>query len=149
MPKVIAQEVAVLSSSKRGLVYLTANDWTLFADKASRVNFRKGQTLVHRGKRSNGIYLVVKGSARVQIPSQPVSPEIGPGEVCGEMSFLDDVAASADVVAQQDLEVYYLDRPTLEGLFELFPHLASRFYRSLATNLSHRLREWIEPKIGQ
>lgn len=149
MPKVIAQEVAVLSSSKRGLVYLTANDWTLFADKASRVIFRKGQTLVHRGKRSNGIYLVVKGSARVQIPSQPVSPEIGPGEVCGEMSFLDDVAASADVVAQQDLEVYYLDRPTLEGLFELFPHLASRFYRSLATNLSHRLREWIEPKIGQ
>jgi CRP-like cAMP-binding protein len=149
MSKVIAQEVAVLSSSKRGLVYLTANDWTLVADKASRVNFRKGQTLVHRGKRSNGVYLVVKGSARVQIPSQPVSPEIGPGEICGEMSFLDDVPASADVVALQDLEVYYLDRPTLEGLFELFPHLASRFYRSLATNLSNRLREWIEPRLSR
>ena len=149
MPKAIAQEVAVLSSSKRGLVYLTANDWTLVADKASRVNFRKGQTLVHRGKRSNGVYLVVKGSARVQIPSQPVSPEIGPGEICGEMSFLDDVPASADVVALQDLEVYYLDRPTLEGLFELFPHLASRFYRSLATNLSNRLREWIEPRLSR
>jgi CRP-like cAMP-binding protein len=147
MPKAIAQEVSALSSSKRGLAYLTSNDWTLVADKASRVNFRKGQLLVHRAKRSNGVYLLVKGTARVQIPSQPVSPELGPGEICGEMSFLDDVPASANVVAQEDVEAYFLDRPTLESLFELFPHLASRFYRSLATNLSHRLREWIEPKL--
>lgn len=145
MSKVIAQEVSVLASSKYGLVYLTSNDWTLVADKASRVNFRKGQTLIHRGKKSNGVYLLVKGAARVQIPSQTTSPEIGPGEICGEMSFLDDVPASANVIAQEDVETYYLDRPTLDSLFELFPHLASRFYRSLATNLSHRLREWIEP----
>ncbi|MGB8580371.1 MAG: cyclic nucleotide-binding domain-containing protein [Candidatus Sulfotelmatobacter sp.] len=146
MPKVIAQEVSVLATSKYGLVYLTANDWTLVADKASRVNFRKGQTFVTRGKKSNGVYLLVKGAARVQIPSQKTTPEIGPGEICGEMSFLDDVPASANVIAQEDVEAYYLDRPTLESLFELFPHLASRFYRSLATNLSHRLREWIEPR---
>jgi CRP-like cAMP-binding protein len=147
MPKVIAQEVSVLATSKYGLVYLTANDWTLVADKASRVNFRKGQTIVTRGKKSNGVYLLVKGAARVQIPSQKTTPEIGPGEICGEMSFLDDVPASATVIAQEDVEAYYLDRPTLESLFELFPHLASRFYRSLATNLSHRLREWIEPNL--
>jgi CRP-like cAMP-binding protein len=146
MPKVIAQEVSVLSSSRHGLIYLTPNDWALVADKASRANFRKGQTLIHRGKKSNGVYLLVRGVARVQIPSQASAPEIGPGEVCGEMSFLDDVPASANVIAQEDLEALYLDRPTLEGLFELFPHLASRFYRSLATNLSHRLREWIEPR---
>lgn len=147
MPKVIAQEVSVLATSKYGLVYLTANDWTLVADKASRVNLRKGQALVTRGKKSNGVYLLVKGVARVQIPSQKTTPEIGPGEICGEMSFLDDVPASANVIAQEDVEAYYLDRPTLESLFELFPHLASRFYRSLATNLSHRLREWIEPSL--
>ncbi len=147
MPKVIAQEVSVLSSSRHGLIYLTSNDWVLVADKASRVNCRKGQTLIHRGKKSNGVYLLVRGVARVQIPSQPTAPEIGPGEICGEMSFLDDVPASATVIAQEDLEALYLDRPTLDGLFELFPHLASRFYRSLATNLSRRLREWIEPSL--
>jgi CRP-like cAMP-binding protein len=62
------------------------------------------------------------------------------------MSFLDDAPASANVIAQEDVETYYLNRATLESLFELFPHLASRFYRSLAINLSHRLREWIDPK---
>jgi CRP/FNR family cyclic AMP-dependent transcriptional regulator len=143
MSKVIEQEVAVLSSSKHGLTYLTPNDWTLMADKASRLHFQKGQTIVQKGKKTNGVFLLLKGVARVQIPSQPASPEIGPGEICGEMSFLEDAPASANVAVQEDVEAYHLDRSTLEGLFEMFPHLASRFYRSLATNLSRRLRELI------
>ena len=54
MHKAMEQEVSVLSSSKQGLVYLTPNDWTLVADKASRVNFRKGDALVQKGKKSEG-----------------------------------------------------------------------------------------------
>jgi|SRR5580704_2393490 CRP/FNR family cyclic AMP-dependent transcriptional regulator len=145
MTKVIEQEVNVLSSSKHGLVYLTANDWALVADKSSRVHFKKGQVLVQGGKSANGVYLLLKGTARVQIPSQTPGPEIGPGEICGEMSFLEDAPASASVVAEGDVETYHLDRATLHSLFELFPHLASRFYRSLAMNLSRRLRDLIGP----
>jgi CRP/FNR family cyclic AMP-dependent transcriptional regulator len=143
MTKLIEQEVSVLSSSKQGLVYLTANDWALVADKASRVNFKKGDVLVQRSKKANGVYLLLKGTAKVQIPSQPAVRAIGPGEICGEMSFLEDAPASASVVAEGDLEAFHLDRPALESLFELFPHLASRFYRSLAMNLSRRLRALI------
>ena|ERR1022692_2650919 len=145
MSKVIEQEVSVLSSSKHGLVYLTANDWALVADKASRVHFKKGQLLVQEGKKANGVFLLLKGTARVQISSQPTVPAIGPGEICGEMSFLEEAAASASVVAEGDVEAYHLDSAALQSLFELFPHLASRFYRSLATNLSRRLRELIGP----
>lgn len=148
MPNVI-QEVSVLSTSKRGLVYLTPNDWKLLADKAVRVIFRKGETLVQRGKKSNGVFLILKGTARVQIPSQANSPEIRPGQICGDMSFLEDAPASANVIASEEVEAYQLDRPTLESLFELFPHLASRFYRSLAMNLSRRLRELIEPRTDK
>jgi extracellular factor (EF) 3-hydroxypalmitic acid methyl ester biosynthesis protein len=143
MTKSNEQELSVLSSSKNGLIYLTANDWALVADKALRVTFKRGDVLVQRSKKSNGVYLLVKGSARVQIPSQPAARMIGPGEICGEMSFLEDAAASASVVSDGELEAYYLDRSALESLFELFPHLASRFYRSVATNLSRRLRELI------
>jgi hypothetical protein len=146
MQKTIEQDVSVLASSKHGLVYLTPNDWTLVADKASRVNFRKGQALLQKGQKSNGVYLLVKGTARVHISTQSAAPEIGPGEICGEMSFLEDSPASASVIAHEEVEAYHLEPATLERLFELFPHLASRFYRSLATNLSRRLREIIEPK---
>jgi CRP/FNR family cyclic AMP-dependent transcriptional regulator len=148
MSKVIDQEVSVLSSCKHGLTYLTANDWSLVADKASRVYFKRGEIMVHKGSKANGVYLLLKGTARVQIASRVVRPEIGPGEICGEMSFLEDASASVNVVAKQDVEAYHLDRPTLDSLFEIFPHLASRFYRSLAMNLSRRLRELIGPDQG-
>jgi CRP/FNR family transcriptional regulator, cyclic AMP receptor protein len=143
MSKIIEQETSVLASSKNGLVYLTTNDWALVADKAKRVNFKKGEALLQKDRRANGIYLLLKGSARVQISSQRGLPGIGPGEICGEMSFLEDQPVSASVVAETEVEAYYLDLPTLNNLFELFPHLASRFYRSLATNLSRRLRDLI------
>jgi len=142
MAKIVAQEALILSSSKHGLIYLTANDWALVADKANRVQLKEGTILIQKGKRTNGVFLLLKGSARVVIPAQ-ASRMLGPGEICGEMSFLEDSAASASVIAEKDIEAYHLDRATLQSLFELFPHLGSRFYRSLATNLSHRLRELI------
>jgi CRP/FNR family cyclic AMP-dependent transcriptional regulator len=143
MSNVNQQDVSILSSSKQGLIYLTANDWALVADKARRVRFKKGEVVVQRGKRADGVFLLLKGTARVQIPSQRAARVMGPGEICGEMSFLEDAAASAHVIADGDVEAYYLDRTTLQSMFELFPHLGSRFYRSLATNLSRRLRDLI------
>jgi CRP/FNR family transcriptional regulator, cyclic AMP receptor protein len=145
MPKVTAQAVSLLSSSKYGLRYLTSNDWTLISDKAARVTFRKGETIVQRGVKGDGVFLLLEGHARVQFASKAGSRTIIPGEICGEMSFLEDQPASASVVAEETVEAFHLDLPTLQSLFELFPHLASRFYRSLAANLSHRLRGLIEP----
>ena len=136
------QDVSVLSSNKNGLVYLTANDWALVADKASRLQFKAGEHLVQRGRRTHGVYLLLKGSASVDIPHS-ASRSIDPGEACGEISFLDELPATANVVANEAVEVFYLDRPALQSLFELFPHLGSRFYHSLAAILSRRLREVI------
>jgi len=138
------QDVSVLSSSKLGLLYLTSNDWTLIVDKAKRLQFKAGDTIVHKGKPTNGIYLLLKGSAKVQIPAQSAARAIGPGQVCGEISFIDEQPATANVVANEAVEAFYLDRPTVHSLFELFPHLGSRFYRSLASCLSRRLREMID-----
>jgi CRP-like cAMP-binding protein len=98
-----------------------------------------------RGKPTNGVYLLLKGRGTVKISASIKIAPIGPGEVCGEISFLDEMPATADVIAEGAVEAYYLDRATLQSLFELFPHLASRFYRSIAANLSRRLREMIAP----
>lgn len=143
MAKLIDQELSLLSSAKNGLLYLTPNDWALVIDKAKRVHFNKGEALFQKGKPAGGIYLLIRGRARVQIISQIAKRMIGPGEICGEMSFLEDALVSASVIAEDEVEAYLVDRSTLQSLFELFPHLASRFYRSLATNLSRRLRDVI------
>jgi len=144
MPKATQQqEAAVLSSSKHGLMYLTANDWTLIADKANRMRFKAGDSIIQQGKRTHGVYVLLKGMASLEIPSQENAPEIAPGGVCGEISFLDDMPATVSVVAKEPVEAYYLDRPTLQSLFELFPHMGSRFYHSLACRVAGRLRDLI------
>jgi CRP-like cAMP-binding protein len=146
MPKATQQQdVSLLSSAKNGLVYLTPNDWALVVDKAVRMHFKSGEALVQKGRRSHGLYLVLTGNALVQIPTHGGSFGVGAGEICGEISFLDELPATANVVAKEPVEAYYLDRPTLQSLFELFPHLGSRFYHSLAAILSRRLRELIGP----
>ncbi len=130
----------MLSSAKNGLLYLTANDWNLIVDKARRVTFKSGERIVRRGEKTEGVYLLLEGRAVVELPARSNLPSIGPGEICGELSFLDDLQASANVVADEAVEGLFLDRSALSSLFELFPHLGSRFYRSLAANLSYRLR---------
>jgi CRP-like cAMP-binding protein len=138
------QDVSVLSAAKNGLVFLTANDWALIADKAVRKQFKAGESIVQQGKRTYGVFLLLKGSATIQIPLKGTLG-IGPGEACGEISLLDELPATVTVVAKEEVEAYYLDRPTLQSMFELFPHLGSRFYQSLAAILSRRLRELIGP----
>lgn len=141
-------DVTVLSSLKQGMVFLTANDWALIADKATQVDFKPGDRIIHRGKRSDGVHLIIKGAASVQISGQSTGPVIGPGEVCGEISFLDEQPATLNVVAKDAVQTYYLDRATLQTLFELYPHLGSRFYHSLASSLSRRMRELIGRATG-
>ncbi|MFZ0734874.1 MAG: cyclic nucleotide-binding domain-containing protein [Candidatus Sulfotelmatobacter sp.] len=131
------QEISILSNAKLGLIYLTANDWALIADKAVRRKFKAGEKIVEQGKRTHGIFVFLAGTASVQIPPPR---EIGPGEACGEISFVDELPATADVVAKELVEAYFLDHSALQSMFELFPHLGSRFYHSLAAILSRRLR---------
>jgi CRP/FNR family transcriptional regulator, cyclic AMP receptor protein len=141
-------DVSILSAAKHGMIFLTTNDWALIADKATRVEFKAGETIIRRGERNDGVYLIIRGMASVQIPEQAISPIIGPGEVCGEISFLDEQPATLNVVAKDAVEAYYLDRSRLQTLIELFPHLGSRFYHSLASSLSRRLRELIGRTAG-
>jgi len=133
--------LSILQTSRNRLEYLTPNDWTLIVDRAKRSDFRKGETLLQQGKQTRTVYLLLRGTAGVEIPSKSFVARIGPGQVCGEMAFLENSVASATVTADEDLEVCAIEWSALFDLFELFPHLGSRFYRSLAVNLSRRLRD--------
>jgi CRP-like cAMP-binding protein len=138
--------LSILQTASNRLEYLTPNDWTLVVDRARRTPFRKGDVLIQQGKQVRTVYILVNGTAKVE-SSKAVIAHIGPGQVCGEMAFLENGAASASVTAEQDGEACALDWKALSDLFELFPHLGSRFYRSLAVSLSRRLRDQIALKF--
>jgi extracellular factor (EF) 3-hydroxypalmitic acid methyl ester biosynthesis protein len=140
--------LSVLQTAKNRLEYVTQNDWLLIVDRSKRTKFKKGDVLLHAGRQNKTVYLIVKGNARVEAASKAFIAQIEPGEVCGEMAFLESGVASANVSAASELEVCAIEWTALHDLFELYPHLGSRFYRSLAVNLSRRLRDAIGARQG-
>lgn len=143
-----AQEelLSVLRRAKNRLEYITPNDWILIVDRAKRVVFKKDDALIQSGKPQKTVYLLIKGRARVESSSKVLIAQLEPGEICGEMAFLENGIASANVSATSDVEACAIEGAALLDLFELYPHLGSRFYRSLAVNLSRRLRDVIGTK---
>jgi len=140
--------LSVLRTGKNRLEFLTHNDWQLIVDRAKRTTFNKGDVLIQAGKQNKTVYLLVKGNARVEASTKAFIAHLQPGEVCGEMAFLENGVASANVTAAEALEVCAIEWAALSDLFELYPHLGSRFYRSLAVNLSRRMRDLLGSKPG-
>jgi len=138
------QVLAIVQSARNRLEYLTPNDWSLLLDKSRRQKFNKGDTLIQQGKQSRTVYLLVSGRVKVGVSKMKIA-EVGPGEICGEMAFMENAVASATVTASEDVEATAIEWSSLNELFELFPHMGSRFYRSIAVSLSRRLREQIDP----
>jgi CRP-like cAMP-binding protein len=137
--------VSTLWTAKNRLQYLTLNDWTLIIDRAEKLIFKKGEVLIEQGKQLNVVYIIASGKVSITASGSFLA-QVGPGQVCGEMAFLESGLASATATAEENVEAYALQWKQLIDLFELFPHLASRFYRSVAINLSRRLREQIARK---
>ena len=136
--------------AKSQLQYVNRNDWVLILDKAKYLNFKKDETLIQQGKQPGSVFVVMDGRAKIRNSFGVTIARISPGEICGEMAFLENTHASASVVAEEAMVVYGVDWPILQDLFELYPHLASRFYHSLAVGLSRRLRGQISriPESG-
>jgi CRP/FNR family cyclic AMP-dependent transcriptional regulator len=134
------QLMTVFRTAPDRLEFLTANDWVLIIDKCRRVSFKKDEVLIKQGTRAQTIFILLEGRVNISVSGKKIT-EIGPGEICGEMAYLENSLASATATVERDLQAYAIDWSTLTDLFELFPHLAYRFYRSLAVKLSRRLRE--------
>jgi CRP-like cAMP-binding protein len=73
--------------------------------------------------------------------SRAIVAEFGPGDICGDMAFLEQGKATAAVIAKdEEVGVDEVNARELGEILEAFPRLASRFYPSLALILVQRLR---------
>jgi CRP/FNR family cyclic AMP-dependent transcriptional regulator len=101
----------------------------------------EGGVLIREGEAVETIYVTLDGELAVR--SSVAGDELnhlGPGEIVGEMSFVDALPPSATVTAVQETVVLSVPRPDLTDKLERDPPFAARFYRAIATFLSARLR---------
>jgi CRP-like cAMP-binding protein len=99
--------------------------------------------VLEEGSPNRALYFLRRGCLRVEhdyLSGRIQIARIEPGEIFGEMSFVEEALASASVVAEETSEVDCLDESEFESLLGADPDLAARFYRSLACTLAERLR---------
>jgi CRP-like cAMP-binding protein len=128
------------TSSPNPLNLVTPNDWVLIKAGARQMKFNVGDVLIHQDSPGGTLFLLRSGSARIETNGVLLT-KIGPGQICGEIAFLENCLCTATVTAETEIEVDAIDCAELHRIFRMFPHVGSRFYQSLAVLLSRRLRE--------
>ncbi|MBI5368975.1 MAG: cyclic nucleotide-binding domain-containing protein [Planctomycetes bacterium] len=126
------------------LQYLTPEDRDRLADGAVRFVYEKDAVILPEGSRRECLYFVRRGRLRIhrlQMGQSAVIATRGPGELCGEMSFIENQEASASLISDGEVEVDVVDGAYVQSLIERDPGFAARFYRSLALALSRKLRQ--------
>src|SRR6516162_4053603 len=108
------------------LKYLTANDWALLRTSSRRLSFKPRDMIITVNSRPNALFILVNGSAVVEVLRGTPIAKLAAGDICGEMAFIESGAASASVVADSETEVEVLDLPKLTEIFSHHPHLEAR-----------------------
>ena len=122
------------------LLFLTDADLDALMSLSQTLDLERGDVVVHEGQQPNAIFLIREGAISARSDEVTVA-YLGPGEVFGEMSFIEESNASASVIAEQSTVLEKIPSAALRDFLMELPQIASRFYQSLSMSLTERLRE--------
>ena len=101
----------------------------------------KGHVLVQEGVPIAAMYILLEGQLTVRLAAVNNSiARLLPGEVIGEISFVDSYPPSASVVAAEDSVVLALSADLLHEKLHSDVTFAAHFYHAVAAFLASRLR---------
>ena len=105
--------------------YLDDEERAVLAQQLDVLRLPKGENVFHVDDPGGILYVIREGCVEVFLKDDTgeriVLETPGPGEVFGELSFLDGGARSASVVVTEDLEALAVDRDDLNHLFRTHP----------------------------
>ena len=104
------------------------------AGAASTKRYAPGSTLVRVGRPADAFFVILDGSARVEVPAGGIA--LGAGDFFGEMALIDGEPRSATVVATGDVFVMTLARAKFLKVLEAEPKIAL----AIMATLTRRLR---------
>ncbi len=128
-------ELANLLKNVSILGALSGTQRKTLAKWAEVVAFDKGETVVKRGDRGNGLYLILDGSAEVRHGTHRLA-RLGAGQFFGEMSLFDNQPRSADVVTLEPSKLAVLQKYEFWGFAASQPGVVL----NILAEMSRRLR---------
>ncbi|HET7871975.1 MAG TPA: cyclic nucleotide-binding domain-containing protein [Terriglobales bacterium] len=113
-------------------------DW--LASNGRVVPLSTGTVLIHEGKPIDSIYFLLDGELQVVVGAQEqLIATLLPGEIVGEISFVDSHSPSASVVATRNSQVLAVGRDVVTSKLSRDQGFATRFYYAIARFLADRL----------
>jgi CRP-like cAMP-binding protein len=123
-----------LSASKLAIEMTPEQRATLAAVMTLR-DLSHGEVLVREGDSDDHLYVVASGGVAVVkaagTGNEVILSVLRPGDVVGELSFLDGATRYASLVAENGTRVLGLSRGDLEGLLDSNPQLVYRAMRAI------------------
>lgn len=120
----MATEAALLRSVPF-FQYLDDDECAVLAQQLDVVRLPAGRLVFQTGDPGGTMYVIRQGSVEVffrdDTGERIVLETPGPGDVFGELSFLDGGSRSASVAVVEDLEALAVDRNDLDVLFRMHP----------------------------
>lgn len=102
-------------------------------------NYTRDECIVREGDAGDEMFLLLSGQAGVFVNAVNGLPykvaELGPGEIFGEMSILDNAPRSATIIALSDLEAFVLGRENFPRFISMKPDIAMNIMSSLSDRI--------------
>jgi len=111
------------------------------------IRFQPGEVIIVDDARERDIYFIKSGRAEINLSGPSASDhagtirKIGPGQVVGELGFIDGLRRSTWVVALDEIEAIRLGWEDFNKLTENNGQMGYKFMYSLACVIAERLRD--------
>jgi CRP-like cAMP-binding protein len=124
---------------------LTREALALIAEVTTEESHATGTKLVQFGDPGDKLFIILEGKVRISREVAGMGEEalavLGPGEVFGEMSLLDESPRSADARAHERCRILVITKDAFDDLLFLHKDLAYEVLWNCVRILSTRLRE--------
>jgi CRP-like cAMP-binding protein len=107
----------------------------------SEYRHRQSERIIEQGTPGGKLYIIYAGKVSVELKDDKGSishmGDVGEGNVLGEMSFLNEKAASADVIAKENTVVYVMPRDLFLRIMDKERNLTLEIIERILCSTSH------------
>jgi CRP-like cAMP-binding protein len=124
--------------------YLTDEERSRVESLADMRRIRQGDLLIHAGDTDSTLFAIEDGHLDIVAKRDGrdvIVATVGPGDVLGEVSFIDDSPRTVSVRAGEDAIVRAWDKKSLSEALAFEPQLLAKFAVAMCELLVERLRD--------
>lgn len=124
---------------------LTDEQVRILSSHTKKIEYVAGETIFYENEPGESIYIIQSGTVEISKMSEESDEYIPfvtlkPGNIFGEMSFLQNTPTSASAVARDHTILYKIDRESFQEIKNRYPSLGCQMYEAISQVLVYRLQ---------